>query len=105
MASRTDEIVLVSQLESVLRALSDDNRRAILQAVHDAPLAVGEIAIACSLPQQSVSRHLRVLRSAGLVVERRAGQRHLFGVRAAGFAVAGRFIAEFWPAPAKRSAS
>jgi DNA-binding transcriptional ArsR family regulator len=84
-------------LDATLRALADDNRRAILQVVRDTPRAVGEIADAMAMSQQAVSHHLRVLRGAGLVTETREGTRHLFVVRADGFDVVRQFVEGFWP--------
>ena len=84
-------------IDAVLRALADGNRRAILANVRDRPHAVGEIAERMSLTQQAVSHHLRVLRGAGLVTERREGTRHLFSVRADGFDVVREFLETFWP--------
>lgn len=84
-------------LDATLRALADENRRAILSVVRDAPVAVGEIAAAVAMSQQAVSHHLRVLRGAGLVEETREGTRHLFVVRTDGFDVVRQFLEGFWP--------
>lgn len=84
-------------LDATLRALADGNRRAILDVVRDSPHAVGEIAAEVEMSQQAVSHHLKVLRGAGLVTETREGTRHLYAVRADGFAVVRQFVEEFWP--------
>ena len=84
-------------LDLTLRALADGNRRAILDVVRDQPRAVGEVAAEMDMSQQAVSHHLRVLRDAGLVDETRDGTRHLFLVRADGFAVVRQFVEGFWP--------
>jgi DNA-binding transcriptional ArsR family regulator len=84
-------------LDAALRALADGNRRTILDAVRDRPLAVGEIAGAVAMSQQAVSHHLRVLRGAGLVSESRDGTRHLFVVRTDGLEVVRDFLDGFWP--------
>jgi len=89
-----------SQVEAVngaLHALSDGTRRRILARVRDQPRAVGEIALQLGMSQQIVSHHLRVLRSAGLVTERRERTRHLFMVRTDGLAAVRDFLDEFWP--------
>ncbi|MCT2582452.1 winged helix-turn-helix transcriptional regulator [Actinophytocola sp. S1-96] len=80
-----------------MRALGDGNRRAILELVRDEPRAVGEIAERVALSQQAVSHHLRVLRGAGLVTERREGTRHLFAVRVDGFGAVREYLDSFWP--------
>jgi DNA-binding transcriptional ArsR family regulator len=86
-----------AQLDAILRALADANRRTILDRVRDHPRAVGEIAQAVSMSQQAVSHHLRVLQGAGLVTETRDGTRHLFVARTEGFDVVEQFIRGFWP--------
>ena len=95
------ELVQMSRAEAVdapLQALSDATRRRILALVRDQPRAVGEIAQELGSSQQIVSHHLRVLRSAGLVSERRERTRHLFVVRTDGLAAVRDFLDAFWPA-------
>jgi DNA-binding transcriptional ArsR family regulator len=84
-------------LDASLRALADENRRTILYLVKDAPLAVGDIADKVDVTQQAVSHHLAVLKKAGLVDESREGTRHLFAVRADGFAAVRSYLDDFWP--------
>jgi DNA-binding transcriptional ArsR family regulator len=71
--------------DAALKALAEPNRRAILRLVSGGPRSVGEIAGHLDITAQAVSRHLRVLRDAGLVEEHRQGTRHLFVVRPDGF--------------------
>ena len=85
-------------LDEVLRALADGNRRAILSVVRSEPRPVGEIAEGVGLSQQATSHHLRVLRTAGLVSETRAGTRHLFAVNSDGFSAVRSYLDDFWPA-------
>jgi len=85
-------------VEGALQALSDSTRRRILARVRDRPLAVGEIALQLGISQQVVSHHLKVLRGAGLVTEKRERTRHLFVVRTDGFAAVQDFLNGFWPA-------
>lgn len=60
-------------MDAVLQALSDESRRTMLEMLRDRPATVGELAEALPIARPGVSRHLRVLREAGLVeVERRA---------------------------------
>jgi len=87
----------IPDVDSALRALADGNRRRILAAVRDEARAVGEIADQVAMSQQAVSFHLRVLRNAGLVMERRDRTRHLFRVRAEGLGMVQQFLAGFWP--------
>lgn len=84
-------------VDAALRALGDRSRRAILEVVRDEARAVGEIAERVELSQQAVSHHLRVLRGAGLVSERREGTRHLFAVRVDGLGAVRDYLDSFWP--------
>jgi DNA-binding transcriptional ArsR family regulator len=91
---------VVNQAEAVngaLRALSDGNRRRILALVRDQPRSVGEIAEQLGISQQIASHHLGVLRSTGLVSERRERTRHLFVVSTDGLAAVRDFLDQFWP--------
>lgn len=60
-------------LLDVFKALSDEARLRILRAVEIAELSVAEIVTALSMPQSSVSRHLKPLRDSGLLETRREG--------------------------------
>lgn len=59
-------------------AISDPIRRRVLELVRDRELPAGELAAAFDVSRPAVSRHLRVLREAGLVSERREGTRRLY---------------------------
>jgi DNA-binding transcriptional ArsR family regulator len=59
----------------VFRALADPTRRQILQDLRDGELSAGDIASRFEISQPSVSRHLTVLKSAGLLTERRDANR------------------------------
>src|SRR5205809_4634401 len=58
----------------VFRALADETRREILRLLRDGPLTSGEIASRFESSWPTISRHLAVLRDAGLVVTERRGQ-------------------------------
>src|SRR5215472_4600222 len=64
----------------VFRALADPTRRQILADLRDGELAAGEIAARFSISGPSISRHLSVLRAAGLVTERREANRILYSL-------------------------
>ncbi len=70
-------------MTEALQALADPNRRQIVQLllVHDQP--VGELVRELPIAQSGVSRHLRILREAGLVEVRKDGQRRVYSLRAA----------------------
>jgi DNA-binding transcriptional ArsR family regulator len=65
---------------SVFRALADPTRRQILQDLRDGELAAGEIASRFAISGPSISRHLTVLKAAGLVRDRRDGNRILYSL-------------------------
>ena len=62
-------------------ALAEPNRRRILDLLRDRERPVGELVDALSLTQPAVSKHLRVLRDAGLVEARVDAQRRLYRLR------------------------
>jgi DNA-binding transcriptional ArsR family regulator len=59
-------------------AISDPIRRALLELIRDRELPAGALAAEFDVSRPAVSRHLRVLREAGLVRERRDGKRRLY---------------------------
>lgn len=62
----------------VFRALADPTRRQILQDLRDGELAAGTIASRFPISGPSISRHLSILKGAGLVSERRDANRILY---------------------------
>ncbi len=81
---------------SALEALSDDTRRAILDRLRDGERAVGELAAGLPVTRPAVSQHLKVLRDAGLVVERVHGTRHLYRLAPTGLAAVRTYVEELW---------
>ena len=67
---------------NLFQVVADPTRRAILDLLRDRERSVGEIVERFTLSQPAVSRHLRVLREAGLVAVRHDGQRRLYVLRA-----------------------
>src|SRR2546427_13092393 len=68
-------------MEAVLRALSDESRRTMLEALTEGPATAGELAALLPIARPGVSRHLRVLREAGLVEFRQEAQRRGYSLR------------------------
>jgi DNA-binding transcriptional ArsR family regulator len=66
---------------AVLDVLAEPNRRRILDLVRDRPRPVGELVKELGLTQPGTSKHLRVLREAGLVEVRPDGRRRLYALR------------------------
>jgi DNA-binding transcriptional ArsR family regulator len=62
--------------------LADSTRRRVLDLLRDADLTVGELVDALDMSQPAVSKHLRVLRDAGLVEARVDAQRRIYTLRA-----------------------
>jgi DNA-binding transcriptional ArsR family regulator len=77
-------------------ALGDGTRREILERLRRGPLAVGELAKQLPVSRPAVSQHLRVLKEAGLVTERRNGTRHLYRVNTDGLAEVRDYLESFW---------
>jgi DNA-binding transcriptional ArsR family regulator len=65
----------------VLQALADSSRRTVLEILRDHPATAGELAEALPIARPGVSRHLRVLREAGLVDVRSDAQRRIYSLR------------------------
>ena len=68
-------------METALRALADDSRRTMLEALADGPATAGELAALLPIARPGVSRHLRVLREAGLVEVHHEAQRRVYTLR------------------------
>ena len=82
--------------DEALRALAEPRRRAILRLVADQELPAGQIAAAFDVTRTAVSQHLTVLKSAGLLHERRDGTRRLYRARPEGLAGLQTFLDEMW---------
>lgn len=88
--------------DAVLRALAEPHRRQILALVRDGELPAGEIAEHFDITHQAVSQHLRVLKDAGLLHERRDGARRLYAIRPEAIESVRAFLDELWPASLAR---
>ncbi len=85
-------------MDLALKALAEPRRRAILRLVRDGELASGEIAAHFDVSGPAISQHLGVLKTAGLVTERRVGTRRLYRVRPEGMTDLRHFVEGFWDA-------
>lgn len=83
-------------VDAALKAIAEPRRRAILQLVWDRELAAGEIADHFDVTRPAVSQHLRVLKEADLVNERRDGTRRLYRARPETIEDLHRFLDTFW---------
>jgi DNA-binding transcriptional ArsR family regulator len=68
-------------MDAVLQALSDESRRTVLDALRGGPATVSELAALLPIARPGVSRHLRVLREAGLVDVRQEAQWRIYQLR------------------------
>src|SRR5258708_22654638 len=71
----------IHAMEAALRALADESRRTMLETLARGPVTVGELAALLPIARPGVSRHLRVLREAGLVEVRQEAQRRVYSLR------------------------
>ena len=83
-------------MDAVLQAIAEPRRRRILELVRDRELPAGEIAAQFEVTRPAISQHLRVLKEAGLLSERRDGTRRMYRARPEGLAELRRFLDEFW---------
>ncbi len=83
-------------------ALGDANRRAIIALLHDGEKSVQELADALPISRPAVSRHLRLLRDAGLVADRADGNRTLCRLDEAGLNDMLEYLGEMWGNAAAR---
>ena len=83
-------------------ALGDANRRAILRLLSDGDKPVQEIAAAMPISRPAVSRHLRLLKDAGLVAERPEGTRRIYHLQDAGLEAVQVYIEGVWGEVAAR---
>jgi DNA-binding transcriptional ArsR family regulator len=71
----------IELVDAVLHALADEGRRTLLEILRDHPASAGELAEVLPIARPGVSRHLRVLREAGLVDVRQEAQRRIYSLR------------------------
>jgi DNA-binding transcriptional ArsR family regulator len=86
----------------VFEAIAQPKRREILRLLAAGELSAGEIASRFAVTQPAISQHLKVLKEAGLISERRDAQRRLFSVRPEGLEDLHGFLAEVLPASLER---
>jgi len=77
-------------------ALGDPSRLAIVQRLAERPRAVGELADELPISRPAVSQHLRVLKSAGLVVDQAMGTRRVYRLSPIGLAALRDQLDTFW---------
>lgn len=77
-------------------ALGDPTRRSIFELLVEHPSSVNELANALPVSRPAVSQHLKVLKQAGLVIDRRAGKQRIYRVDPQGLAALRAELDRFW---------
>jgi len=77
-------------------ALGDRTRRAVFEQLRSGPKSVGELAAGLPVSRPAVSQHLRVLKQAGLVSERREGTRRIYELSPVGLLELRNYFDQFW---------
>jgi DNA-binding transcriptional ArsR family regulator len=86
----------------VFEAVAQPTRRRILRLLGAGELSAGDVASRFDVTQPAISQHLKVLREAGLISERRDGTRRLYSVRAEGLDDMHSFLTELMPGRLER---
>jgi len=79
-----------------LDALGDSTRRRTLELLRTSEQSVAELTAALPVSQSAVSQHLKVLKDAGLVIDRAEGRRRLYRVDLDGVAAIRSYVDQFW---------
>jgi DNA-binding transcriptional ArsR family regulator len=83
-------------------ALGDPNRRAIVELLRTGDRSVGELAEELPISRPAVSRHLRLLKEAGLVADRAEGTRRLYRLDDEGIVAVRKYLEQVWGEAAAR---
>jgi DNA-binding transcriptional ArsR family regulator len=86
----------VTLVELALKAIAEPRRQEILRLVWSKERAAGDIARHFEVSRPAISKHLRVLKEAGLVDERRMGTQRLYSTRTESLLELRRFLDSFW---------
>ena len=80
----------------MMTALGDPTRQAIFDRLSDGPRPVGELAAELPVSRPAVSQHLKVLKDAGLVIDRADGTRRLYQLNPTGVEAMRAYFDTFW---------
>lgn len=86
-------------MSTLWKALADDSRRRVLLLLIDGELTPSEMAAKFDFTLPALSTHLRILKEAGLVAERKEGKRRFYSLNANGMDELFKFIDAFWAYP------
>lgn len=90
------EIRLTATAAEVLDALGDSQRRQIVQILHDSPSPVRVIADQLPISRPAVSRHLKLLKQAGLVADEAHGTRRIYRLQNEGLLALKEYLDSMW---------
>jgi DNA-binding transcriptional ArsR family regulator len=104
MAGNRNLSVTIAQMTAVdpFEALGDPTRRAIVSLLRDGERSVQQLADVLPVSRPAVSRHLRLLKGAGLVADRAAGTRRLYRLHDEGLDAVRRYLEQVWGEAAAR---
>ncbi len=85
-----------SGLRLSLAALADPTRRTLFELLAERPRPVGELARRLPVSRSAVSQHLRLLKEAGLVVDRPEGTRRVYQLSPEGLDALRAYLDQFW---------
>ena len=86
----------MTNAQTILTALGDPTRQAILDLLLDGPQPVGELAARLPVSRPAVSQHLKVLKEAGLVIDEASGTRRLYRLDPRGLGALRTYVDRFW---------
>ncbi len=94
--------MVTNERQEIFRALADPVRRALLQSLWSGPKPVGRLAARFTVSRPAVSKHLKLLRDAGLVSEERRGRERVYRLETAPLAPVGEWITALSAVPRRR---
>jgi DNA-binding transcriptional ArsR family regulator len=87
---------VAANIDEAIRALGDPTRKAVFELIAGTSMPVGAIAERLPVSRPAVSQHLKVLKEAGLVVDRAAGTRRYYEVDPDGVDAVRSYFERFW---------
>ncbi|MEH6937720.1 metalloregulator ArsR/SmtB family transcription factor [Bacillus sp. JJ664] len=83
-------------IEKVIHAISEQNRRTILNLLKNEELTSSQIASNFDISPPAISQHLKVLENSGLVTVRKEGNKRIYQIRKEGFSDLTSYLDHFW---------
>ena len=86
----------MTNVNRALAAIADPTRRQVFERLAEGPRSVGELAEGLPVSRPAVSQHLKVLKDAGLVVDRAEGTRRVYEIDPHGLGALRAWLDQFW---------